>query len=217
MGQVTQALPANLSAGTSAPFTMTYTNGDKGQATGVSVALPTATGLTITDNTCGTTSRPITLAANTSCAINGTYSPPIDTTGLQRFTTNLSYHQGTNVPLTTSTTVDTIAVSGEVTQALPANMSESQSAPFTMTYTNGDKGTATSVSVALPTAPGLVIDSNTCGTASRPISLPANGNCTINGTYTASISALGLQRFTTTLSYDQGAPVPLTISTTVGL
>ncbi len=214
-GQVTQALPSNLAEGNPASFSMTYTNGDQGAATRVSVALPTETGLVIDSNSCGTAATPVTLPISGNCVVNATYTPPIGATGARSFTTTLSYDQGADVPLETSTNVKTIAISGQVTQALPSNLAEGNPASFSMTYTNGDQGAATRVSVALPTETGLVIDSNSCGTAATPVTLPISGNCVVNATYTPPIGATGARSFTTTLSYDQGADVPLETSTNV--
>ena len=214
-GVVTQALPSNLSEGSSASFSMTYTNGAQGVATGVFVALPTETGLTINSNSCGTASNRVTLPISGSCVVTATYTPPVDTSGLRSFTTTLSYGQGADVALTTSTMVQNIAVSGAVTQVLPNNLAEGNSASFSMTYTNGTQGIATGVFAALPTETGLTINSNSCGTASNRVTLPISGSCVVTATYTPPVDTSGLRSFTTTLSYGQGADVALTTSTMV--
>ena len=214
-GAVTQVLPNNLAEGNSASFSMTYTNGTQGIATGVFAALPTETGLTINSNSCGTASNRVTLPISGSCVVTATYTPPVDTSGLRSFTTTLSYGQGADVALTTSTMVQNIAVSGAVTQVLPNNLAEGNSASFSMTYTNGTQGVATGVFAALPTETGLTINSNSCGTASNRVTLPISGSCVVTATYTPPVDTSGLRSFTTTLSYGQGADVALTTSTMV--
>lgn len=77
------ALTANTSPdfgavalGASASRTFTFSNTGNISATGVSVALPIVTGLTMSANTCGTTSAPVSIASGSSCAITLAYGGP---------------------------------------------------------------------------------------------------------------------------------------------
>ncbi len=214
-GQVQTPLPKNVRPGNSYLFILKYINDSNGTATGTYVSLPAAPGLSITSNTCGTPVAPITLAPHKSCGIMLKYDVPDDATGLHSFTTTLSYDQGASVPLTTSTTIADAIINGQVQTPLPKHMSPGSNSQFILFYKNNSDNPATGVYISLPTVPGLSITSNTCGTLVAPIVLAPYKGCGVMMKYNAPDNATGLHSFTTTLSYDQGANVPLTTSTTV--
>jgi ribosomal protein L32 len=205
-GTVTTALSQNLHEGVPDGIVYTFTNNGAGTASDIAVSLPTITGLSLTTN-CGAT-----LAPNGVCTVSGTYTPPSSAVGTTvSVPVTLSYEQGANVTLTTSTTVDDIAVSGNITTPLASNVAEGVASNIVYTFTNGSSGEATGISVTLPTGiDGLSLNSS-CGST-----LPANGVCTVSGTYTPPAAAINtLVSIPVTLNYSQGSPVALTTSTNV--
>jgi len=207
-----------LAPGATGTVTYTIENRINANIANMQYVPPTLT--TRSGGTCGTTlaqrancTIELTVQVPTTASKNGSILlDPLRVCGIQRNLVCSVANQANRVRLNIN---NMGGVSGVVTQALPSNLAEGTSASFTMTYTNGDRGEATGVSVALPSGTGLVIDSNSCGTPSAPVTLPISGSCVVTATYTPPIGTTGLQSFTTTLSYDQGADVPLETSTTV--
>lgn len=199
-GTVTKALPANTPEGTPVEFAYTFINDSDGNATGVGLKLPLSIGsLRLTDN-CGSV-----LAPRAMCTVSGTYTPSARHVGQTvSIPVILYYAQGTPVALTTSTTIDDIAVNGKMTKAPPANSPEGVKVDLVYTFTNDSSGKATGVKVSIPPTKGLSLKSN-C-----PATLLPNAACTVSGAYTPPASDAG-QTVTipVTLHYNQGAPTEL--------
>ena len=204
-GTVSTPLPTNSPEGVSQPVAFTYTNGAVGSATGVSVTVPTIAGLSWTTSSC-----PATMAVNAVCTLSGTYTPPVGTTGIITIAPTFSYTEGAPINLSTSTTVANISVSGTVSTPLPSNSPEGVAQPVAFTYTNGAVGSATGVSVTVPTIAGLSWTTSSCPTPMTP-----NAVCTLSGTYTPPADTTGNITIAPTFSYTEGAPINLSTSTTV--
>jgi ribosomal protein L32 len=205
-GVITTGLSQNLHEGVPDGIVYTFTNNSAGGASGISVSLPTITGLSLTSN-CGTT-----LAPNGVCTVSGTYTPPASAVGTTvSVPVTLSYTQGANVTLATSTTVNDIAISGNITTTLPANLAEGASSNIVYTFINNSASTASGINVTLPSGIAGLSLANTCGST-----LVANATCTVSGTYTPPAEAINTQvSIPVTLTYNQGSPVELTTSTNV--
>ncbi len=211
---ITKSGPASAIAGGTVVYTVTVTNNGSSDASSVSVADPTPSGLTFVSNTGAcTTAYPCSLGSMTAGAvrtITTTYSLPI------------TYS-------TPTTIVNTATVSSSTTDPTPANNSASASTPvtpstdlsisktgpasvaagnnvtYTVAVTNNGGISASSVSVADPTPAGLVFVSNSgaCATA-YPCSL---------GTLAASATATITSIYTVPSSYT--APNPIVNTATV--
>jgi len=118
-----------------------------------------------------------------SCPISVVFQP---LTG-QPYSSTLTVNAGTsNSPLT-------VALSGTGIQALVAlaadgsadfgQVTVGQTASRTFTLTNKGNGPATNVAASV-TAASLSLATNTCGTATSPVSVPAGGSCSLTVTYT---------------------------------
>jgi len=203
-GAITANLPTNTPPVTSELFTVTYTNGTAGTATGIVINEPSAAGLSVTNN-CG--SR---LAPGASCTVTGEYTPPGGTSNTQTFNVTLDYDQGTSVTIPVTTNVTNIAVSGAVTADLPTNTPEGTLESFTVTYTNGSASPATGILITEPSAAGLSVTNN-CNSGT----LAAGATCTVTGEYTPPVGNTGAQTFDVTLNYNEGNPVTIPVATTV--
>jgi hypothetical protein len=181
VGSVTLT-PASLTYGnqnvgtTSSPQPLTLTNGGASALTGISVSV---TGSNAGDyaqtNNCGTT-----IAANSSCTVNVTFTPTAS--GTRTATLTVTDSAGTQTASLSGTGV------GSVTLTPPGVSFGSQgvgttSSAQTLTLTNGNNTALTSVGVSIVgTNAGDFGQTNNCGT-----SVAANSSCTINVKFTPSI------------------------------
>ncbi|WP_119328314.1 beta-propeller fold lactonase family protein [Cysteiniphilum halobium] len=100
-GKVAKGLPPSTQAGAVYPVTFEFKNTNPNHsATGVTIS-PPPSDFTETTNTCKIDNA--TLAPNSTCVIQGNFSPQIGKSAQLSYT--LSYAQGSSVTLTTSTTV----------------------------------------------------------------------------------------------------------------
>ena len=179
-GSVTLA-PGSLNFGsqgvgsTSSPQTLTLTNGQSTSLTGISVGITGANAgdFNETDN-CGTT-----VAANSSCTINVTFTPTA--AGTRTGTVTVTDSAGTQ----TSSLSGTGTVVANVTLA-PSTVNfgnqgvGSTSSPQALTLTNNGANAVTGISVGLTgTNAGDFGETDNCGTT-----LAGSASCTINVTFT---------------------------------
>ena len=201
-GKVTQELPVNTLINTPYPVTFTYTNESDVDATGVYVLNTSDTSVfTVDSNTCNDT-----LDAHSSCVVSGTMMSTTPESVTVSHT--LSYDQGGDIYLETSSVSSEVAINGLISQALPNNTAINTPYPVTFTYTNESDNDATGVYV-LNTSDTSVftVDSNTCNDT-----LDAHSSCVVSGTMMSTTPEI--VTVSHTLSYDQGSDVMLeTIST----
>ena len=209
----TQDIPANAAKGVTYPFTYTFTNTNTSlPATGVSFTnsfpAPDFTIDTASSSCHGITS----IAANSSCTWQGTFTPGSD--GHKSMSATLHYSEGSNVTLTSSSEVTTVAVTGAKTQDIPANAAKGVTYPFTYTFTNTNTSlpaTGVSFTNSFP-APDFTID--TASSSCHGItSIAANSSCTWQGTFTPGSD--GHKSMSATLHYSEGSNVTLTSSTLI--
>jgi hypothetical protein len=187
MGSVEQTLPNSTVIGTGYPVTFLFINESTLDATTVNIATNYPPDFVETSDTCGTT-----LAAGDSCSVQGILTPTSE--GMQTVEVTFQYAEGSDIVLSTSTTVGTLVLQGIVQQGFPDVTTPTITYPLIFKYTNPSTADATGLNLSSTVPPGLDITSNFCtGT------LVAGNSCTIEGSYTAGV----------TLSYDQGAPIPL--------
>jgi prophage DNA circulation protein len=200
-GSFSEALPANMHEGESAPVTFTLTNSTGGEATNIQYALG-LTDMDITTNDCGST-----LAANSICTISGTYTAP-NNLGVRSLSVDVSYDQGNAFQVTSQTTIADVALTGSFSKALPAELAKGETASVEFTLTNSTGGEAKNIQYTFGFTDVSSVVNNCNGT------LAANSLCKITGTYTAPDS-LGVQSISVGVSYDQGNPISETSQTTV--
>ena len=125
----------------------------------------------------------------------------------------VSYDEGNPVPVSTSTNVDVGATMvGDITPTLPAdtffNVNFPTTYPVSFNFQNvSSVQAATNVKVATVIPQGFVVETNDCtGT------IPPLGTCAVTGSYTPKV--FGTVNLGATLSYAEGADVPLSVTTT---
>ncbi len=202
-------VPASVNFGnqnvgtTSASQTFTLTNSQTTAATGLSISFTgtNATDFAETDN-CGTS-----LAANSSCAINVTFTP--GATGSRSATLSVTDSAGTQTSSLTGTGVGSATLTPASLTYGNQNVGTTSSAQA-LTLTNGTGSTLTGLSVALGgTNPGDYAQTNNCGT-----SLAASSSCTINVTFTP--TAAGTRTATVTVTDSAGSQSSSLTGTGVG-
>ena len=198
---------SGLALSSNAAGIVTLKNTGGTAVTGLKLSNLTQAGFTNIDCPTATAGR---LPAGAGCA----FSYQIAARPTENSFTIVASGQGAdNTPVSLPVTVVTAHLVGKVSQQLPASLPEGQAASFVMTYSNDDKGEATDVSVVLPQADGLVINSNNCGIPDKPIKLAPNATCKVTGTYNPPLETTGPQILTATLLYDQGDPIVLSLHT----
>ncbi|HEY2566309.1 MAG TPA: choice-of-anchor D domain-containing protein [Candidatus Aquirickettsiella sp.] len=195
MGSVEQALPNSTVIGTGYPVTFLFINESALDATAVNIVTNYPPDFQQTSDTCGTT-----LAAGASCKVQGILTPTSE--GAQTIEITFQYAEGSDITLSTSTTVGTLVLQGIVQQGFPDVTTPGITYSLIFNYTNSDAADATGLNLSSTVPPDLDITSNTCtGT------LAANSSCTIQASFTPPTA--GSYTAGVTLSYDQGAPIPL--------
>ncbi|KAF5292152.1 hypothetical protein FQR65_LT11250 [Abscondita terminalis] len=195
VGSIEQRLPSSTVVNTEYPVAFLFTNEGAVDATSVNIVKTYPDDFVETSNTCGAT-----LAASASCSVQGILTPTSE--GTQTVGVTFSYAEGSNIPLSTSTTVGTLVLQGFVQQGFPDVTSPTIAYPLIFEYTNPNPADATGLNLSGTVPPGLNITSNTCtGT------LAANSSCTIQASFTPATA--GNYTAGVTLSYDQGAPISL--------
>ena len=195
VGSIEQSLPSSTVVNTDYPVTFLFTNEGAVDATAVNIAPNYPSDFQQTSNTCGAT-----LAAGASCRVQGILTPTSE--GTQTVGVTFSYAEGSNIPLSTSTTVGALILQGIVQQGFPDVTSPNISYPLIFRYDNNNPADATGLNLSSTVPPGLNITSNTCtGT------LAANSSCTIQASFTPATA--GNYTAGVTLSYDQGSPISL--------
>jgi hypothetical protein len=177
-GSVTLA-PSSVNFGnqnvgtTSAQQTLTLSNSQSTALTGISLAITgaNASDFAETDN-CGTS-----IAANTSCTINVTFTPAA--AGSRTGTLTATDSAGTQSSSLSGTGVGSVTLTPSSLSFGSQNVgTTSSSQPLTLT--NGGATALTGISVTVTgTNPGDFAQTNNCGT-----SIAANTSCTINVTFT---------------------------------
>ncbi|MDF1761438.1 MAG: hypothetical protein P1U40_12975 [Coxiellaceae bacterium] len=99
-GAVTTELEAQTSFEQSNPVTFTFTNSGSYAASLGFVTL--SSNFSVSTNTCGTSSARVSLQTNSTCTVSGTFTPTA--TGPHTVEATYSFHEGTDVALSTSTT-----------------------------------------------------------------------------------------------------------------
>lgn len=202
MGSVEQALPNSTVIGTGYPVTFLFINESALDATVVNIGTNYPADFVETSDTCGAT-----LAAGASCRVQGILTPTSE--GSQTVEITFQYAEGSDITLSTSTTVGTLVLQGIVQQGFPEVTSPGITYPLIFNYTNSNAADATGLNLSSTVPLDLDITSNTCtGT------LAANSSCTIQASFTP--TQMGAYMAGVTLSYDQGAPIPLNTYTVVG-
>jgi hypothetical protein len=102
-GQVTTPLPTTVFIRDPYPVAFSFTNHGIGPATTVWARTNYPIDFVEVSNTCGTENHPVTLLGEQSCDIKGTFTPT--QAGPMSVGATLSYAEGNNVPLDTSTTI----------------------------------------------------------------------------------------------------------------
>ena len=156
---------------TSSPQAVTLTNNQSSALTSISVS---ATGDFAQTNTCGTS-----LAANSSCTINVTFTPTA--VGARTGTLTVTDSAGTQTSSLSGTGVSNVSLSPS-TLAFGSQAHGVQSSPLTATLANGQSTAVTGISVSVTGAKAADFNqTNNCGT-----SLAGNSSCAINVTFTPS-------------------------------
>ena len=195
MGSVEQTLPNSTVIGTGYPVTFLFINESTLDATTVNIVTNYPPDFVETSDTCGTT-----LAAGASCSVQGTLTPTSE--GSQTVEVTFQYAEGSDIVLSTSTTVGTLVLQGFVQQGFPDVTTPNITYPLIFKYTNPSTADATGLNLSSTVPPDLDITSNFCtGT------LVAGNSCTIEASFTPATA--GSYTAGVTLSYDQGAPIPL--------
>ncbi|MEM9243113.1 MAG: beta-propeller fold lactonase family protein [Pseudomonadota bacterium] len=211
MGKVTRALPTILENSITYRVSMIFTNLNQRFAiSGVNISKSLPEGFSETSNTCGST-----LAALSSCQVNGTYNAPDTATGPISVDYTLSYAEGADVSLnTTASRVTDVSVVGSVVTPLPQNIEKDTSYPVTFKFSNMNQSFPAS-QISLTSAPsGFVETSNDCKLPCSitqsyscldptEIILAPSSSCTINGIYTPTVTS-GSVSIGYTLSYNSG-------------
>ena len=181
-GSVTLA-PGSLSFGnqnvgtTSTSQALTLTNSQSTSLTGISVAITgtNAGDFAETDN-CGTT-----VAANSSCTINVTFTPTA--TGARTGTVTVTDSAGTQTASLSGTGVGSVTLTPSTVNFGNQGVGTTSGAQ-PVTLFNGNGTALTGISVGLTgTNAGDFAQSNNCGTT-----VAANSSCTINVTFTPTVA-----------------------------
>lgn len=188
---------ASVPVETADSFTYTFINSNDVAATGVKLTLPVEAGLTVANNCEGR------IAAESSCAVNATYTPPVGSKGKHDFRVILSYAEGADVIATHEATVSAVKVAASIDHP-SANVEVGQDDTFTYTYTNESGITVSSIDIITPTEVGLTVTNN-CGTT-----LAAGASCTVVGSYIPPVGSQGEHDFTAVFTYTQGGDLILT-------
>ena len=204
----------NVPVGTTDDFTYTFINTSAtATASDIKITSPSTgnEGFSITDDNC--TGYDIT--AGNLCTVTGQYTGPVSSEGQHSFTMILSYDEGADVILTHKTNItqpNEAAIYAGVTPTIK-NIAIGGSYDITYTFFNA-AGVGTNPaeisSLILPTAPGLVLKSNTC-----QATLAYQTSCTLTMTYTPPVGTpLGFEPpFTAILIYPgDGGPLPAIVS-----
>ncbi|KAF5292151.1 hypothetical protein FQR65_LT11249 [Abscondita terminalis] len=203
-GDVTESLPPVATASaTPLPVVFQYTNNGNAPATGLNLTTHYPTEFTQTSITCIGT-----LGVGASCQITGTLD--ISSPGSYSVGVTLNTNEATPVTLTTGTSIIAAEVLGSVTQKLPSSTVVGTSYPVAFLFTNEGAVDATSVNIVKTYPVDFVETSNTCGAT-----LVAGASCRVQGALTP--TSEGPQTVGLTFEYAEGANIPLSTSTTVGM
>ncbi|MCC6194688.1 MAG: choice-of-anchor D domain-containing protein, partial [Burkholderiales bacterium] len=171
----------NVTVGqSSAPRTITVTNGGAAAAGALAMSNGNAAEFVVSANTCGSS-----LAAGASCSLGVTYAP--NGTGADSANLSFTFNGGSPVQVALSGTGVAPAapnVSASPTSLAFGNVTVGQvSAPQTITVSN--TGTAAAANMASPSAPAGFNRAGTCGAAT----LNAGASCTVIFTFSPSAAA----------------------------
>ena len=212
-GSTPQALPQNSVEGVSYPVILSFTNSNPNvEAKDLSLVKNYPPDFVPTHDGCTEDGTKTTLAANTSCQIEGNFIA--SKIGTQTVGATLKYDgDGTNPTASTTTTTALVTVNGTVTQALPNPTTVGQKYHVVFTFHNPDTvRTVTGVQFH-PTFPAdFTPTHNGCNTPSEKGSLAPSADCTVEGdltpTSTSPMTVAG------ELTYDgDGQPATVTTST----
>ncbi|WP_342227213.1 choice-of-anchor D domain-containing protein [Rickettsiella endosymbiont of Rhagonycha lignosa] len=206
-GDVSIPLPSPTELGESYPVEFTFTNENPSPATNLLLTPDYPPGFEETTNTCTDT-----LAANESCVVSGDFIPSSTTAPEQPITvkTTLSYDQGADIVLDTSTEVESqVAISGSVTESLPpVETASTTPLPVSFEFSNSGNAPATELNLTTNYPDEFTQTSNTCIGNLAP-----DATCVITGDL--DISATGNYSVSVTLNTDEAAPVPLSTQTSI--
>ena len=162
---------SQLIGSTSAPKTVTLTNNQSSAVTSISISASGDFGQT---NNCGTS-----VAANSSCTINVTFSPTAS--GTRTGTLTVTDSAGTQTASLTGTGVGNVTLSPSSVNFGNQGVGTTSSAHL-VTLSNGNTSALTGISVAITGAnAGDFGQTNNCGTT-----LAGSASCTISATFTPS-------------------------------
>ena len=128
VGTISTPLPTNSHEAVPQPVVFTFSNIGTIQTSNLNIDIPSLTGLSLT-NQCGAV-----LAPSNSCTVSGTYTPPTSMLGQQASVTVVAQTGTQSVPLTTSTTVENVDVTGSVTT--PLGMTSAVGVAHPLVYTH---------------------------------------------------------------------------------
>lgn len=171
-----------VKVGTSAYTEFVFKNTGNISATGVYPAI-VGSGLSLNNNTCGTSGSPVTISPNATCSVGVLFSPQ-NTSALTgaKITVNSSAASGTNFYNITGSGATAVAsLSGPGSNF--GNVNVGSYGQLSFSYQNIGNATASGV-YAYVGGSGVSVYSTTCGTQAAPISLAPNGTCSIDVRYT---------------------------------
>lgn len=171
---VEQDLPQSMAMGVSYNYLVTFSNSSKNHdATGIRFAHLYPESYDIISDTCTDS----TLKAEESCHMS--ISASALTPGVQRYSSYLSFDQGTAViASSTLSKASELSLESDVDVNFPTNMVLNHSYPFHVTFTNTGAVDSGELELSSATTDGVTIDYNTC-----QMSLAPGESCRLSGEY----------------------------------
>lgn len=187
---VEQDLPQNMALDAPYHYLVTFSNISKSHdATGVRFAHLYPESYDVLSDTCTDS----TLRSEESCHISVTTST--QTPGVQRYSSYLSFDQGTAViASSTLSKASERSLESVVDVSFPTNMVLNHNYPFHVTFTNTGKVNSGELELLSATMDGVTIDYNTCKGTLTP-----GESCQVSGEYNA--GKLGPVRLEASLNY----------------
>lgn len=202
-GEVINALPSISTIGISYPVQFKFNNPSEHAITGAIVHNQLPKDFNIISDDC---SDKKVFLAKESCVIEGELTP--QSTIDYQVSSSISYDQGPDISVKTSTLAIAVEVDGEVDQALPRNTNLNTRYPVSFSFSNISAGIATEINLTKDYPNDFHEETNTCGKT-----LQAGSSCVVQGTLTPQspgTKTVGLQ-----FSYHEGKSIPLQTVTDV--
>lgn len=173
----------DVPVGDSASLAFIYRNTGNKVLSGVNSSF-TGSGVSLSNNTCGTAASPVALAPDATCGFTALFMPTVVgalTNGSVSVAANGVATQTKNL---SGRGLGTVATLTEPADGAFGDVPVGTSKTLTFTYSNTGTSTLTGVKATLTGATTLVLGANTCGTTASPVSLAAGESCTVKVTYT---------------------------------